>query len=817
MTLGLIAAFGLANGLLANETESKLSLSGQVLDAATGQPLEGVNVLIEADERGGATDRQGRFLIAGMSEGRKLVSVSHIGYFTVDTMLTITATRSEKLLIYMDVEPVHLEEMVVERDMLVGSIGNLRNIPGSAHFISGEELEIHSNNDIHRALRGIPGVNMQEEDGFGLRPNIGFRGTGVERSQKITVMEDGVLAAPAPYAAPAAYYFPTVGRMHGIEVRKGSSQIKYGPNTTGGVLNLISSAIPEQHNLYAKIMGGSEFGGTLHARAGTSTLHSGVLLETFQAHSDGFKELDNGSDTGFLKGDYLLKGRLNTDPANVVYHELQLKVGYSEENSNETYLGLTDADYLVTPLRRYAGSQEDQMQTEHRQYSARYFARFSKGVDVTTTLYRNEFSRNWYKLDKVFLGTETVSIGSILDNPVAFEQEVAVLAGADSPTEDALQVKANNRDYFSQGVQSILGIQSNLFSVNHLLEVGLRLHEDEMDRFQWVDGYRMRDGVMTLSEAGVPGTESNRIESASSIATFAEYTLKMGALTGVGGMRHESISIRRDDYGKEDPQRSGLNLSSRENKLSVWVPGVGLKYELNPTLGIFAAAHKGFAPPGSKEETEAEESVNYEFGLRFNRQSSHLEIVAFRNDYSNLLGLDLNAGGGSGTGDLFNGGEVIAQGLEFAAATNLGQYLNNRVILPARLTYTYTNASFRSDFESDFDPWGDVQHGDELPYVSAHQLFMNIGWMTSSFLIDVSMRYAAAAPTIAGQGNRPDSEFTDAYAVFDASLEYSFNQRYQIVMLTKNLTDLTYVAARRPAGIRPGLPRTLMLGFRIDI
>ncbi len=708
------------------------------------------------------------------------------------------------------------EVIILERMMVIGDPDRVDDIPGSAHYINQAKLDKQSYNDILRILREVPGVNLQEEDGYGLRPNIGMRGTGLARSSKISVMEDGVLMAPAPYAAPAAYYFPTAGRMQGIEVRKGSSQIRHGPYTTGGALNMLSTSIPGSFSGRARILFGQNGSRNIQTYVGNAHRNFGWLVETYLAGVDGFKDLDGGGNTGFDKKDFLAKFRANTDRDADVYHELTLKLGRTDEVSNETYLGLTEADFRTTAYRRYAGSQVDEMNTNHEQAHVRYFFQPSGSFDLTTVFYRNNFHRNWYKLDRVRATTEgsRVSISSLLKDPSKYSAEHAIVTGTASPNDNALEVKANNREYYAQGVQTVLGLRTERRHVKHDVEVGLRYHQDQIDRFQWVDTYKMDDSIMKLSQAGVQGTESNRVETATAFASFVQYRLDTGRLSATPGLRYENIKITRDDYGKQDPSRSGSALTSRENSVDVWIPGIGIDYKFSPVASGFAGIHRGFAPPGSREGTDSENSVNYEFGLRYVKQTFNAQAVFYFNDYSNLLGSDLAAAGGEGTGDQFNGGKAISRGLEFGAAHDLGRAAGSRFSLPIRLVYTYTHTEFRNDFESDFSAWGAVQSGDELPYIPNHQLFLNLGISNGIWGFDLNGKYTSRMRTEAGSGPIIDEQSTDAHFVVDASVEWAVSRNVRLFAAVRNLTDKVYIVARRPAGLRPGPPRTFITGIK---
>ncbi len=788
-------------------------IEGRILEKGSELPVPGASVYLAGTTYGTATNGRGFYRIEGVPPGTYTLAVSAIGYRPANREIEVKAV-SETI-----TEAFWLEESITDLAavtvMTEGHAG-ANEIPGSVTYLSPKRLNKFSHTDINRILRAVPGVNLQEEDGFGLRPNIGLRGTGTERSAKITLMEDGVLMAPAPYVAPSAYYFPTIGRMRAVEILKGSSQIKYGPYTTGGAINLISTPIPDELTAHIKLLTGSFGGKRLHTYVGNSHQQLAYLVETHQYRSKGFKVLDGGGDTGFSKQDYLAKVQLRTKAEAAVYQSLTFKLGYVGEVANETYLGLTREDFERTPYRRYSGSQKDRIRLEQNQLSLTHLARLSPNITLTTTAYRTSLWRNWYKLDKVRDSTgAVVSIGAIMEQPSAYEDAYAIVAGASTSYPDALLVKANNRNYSSSGIQTQLELDFTTGIFEHELHLGMRWHTDQMDRFQWVDEYRMEAGVMQLTRQGEPGTESNRIESARALATYLQYKLSRRKWMFVPGIRYENMLFQRLDYGIADPDRTGLNLQERSNRVGIFIPGMGVHYKMNKYWSFFCGIHKGFSPPGSKEGTKPEESVNYELGLRVLKGAFTLESVLFVNDYSNLLGSDLAAAGGGGSGDLYNAGEVLTKGWEFQLSYDLlsaDWYARYR--LPLSLVYTYTDSRFQNSFNSENDSWGEVMAGDEFPYLARHQLAVLASLEHPKFSFNLSGRYTGAMRMRPGQGPVPADEKITAYFVMDAGVSYLPDLHISFFANLTNVFNKTYLASARPAGLRPGMPRAIMAGIK---
>lgn len=704
------------------------------------------------------------------------------------------------------------EATLLDRMTVVGSAQAAQESAGSAAYLDAETLQKHDYRDIQRVLRQVPGVYVVDEEGYGLRPNIGIRGSGTDRNSRITVMEDGVLVAPAAYAAPAAYYFPTTARINAIEVRKGSSAIRSGPRTTGGAINLISTPIPQQTSGQLNFAFGTDETMQAHAWAGGSGEQTGWLLETAQQQTDGFKRLDSGGDTGYVLEDYVAKFRINSAADATHYQSLEIKLGKTEQDGDETYLGLTDEDFRANFNRRYAGSQKDNIKTDHELAELRHHIELSPALDLTTVAYRHEFARNWFKLGSV--GGKSIS--SVLSHPIANATELAWLKGTTSP-DDALLVRNNNRAYESSGVQSVLGWATNMGNAQHQFELGVRYHQDEEDRFQDDDLFRMQDAQMILTTDGLPGTNDNRVGEAEAWSVYLQDEIRTGKWILVPGLRYEQIDLTRTDFAKQPDGRSlGPSRAPRESSISQLIPGFGATWLLSENFNLFASAHRGFNPPSPGSSADAEESVNMETGVRWNRGEFNAELVGFWNDYSNLIGTCTESSGGDCVvGDQFEAGEARVRGIEASIGYDLGRANGWQVAVPVSVAYTYTDATFRNSFESDFEEWGDVRSGDELPYLPEQSLNVRLGIEAEQWRINLGGNYIDAMRTVAGQGGAPTDEKTESAFLVDLAVAYHLNDRTELFTRVENLTDETWIASRRPAGARPGMPRMTYVGMRV--
>ncbi len=702
-------------------------------------------------------------------------------------------------------------------------------IGGSVHRLDAADLAVFSYSDINRVLRLIPGVLVQEEEGFGLRPNIGIRGSGSDRSARVAIMEDGVLVAPAAYAAPAAYYFPRMARISSVEVAKGPAAIKYGPQTIGGAVSFLSTPIPETDGLFglgghADLLGGSFGAVRAHGNLGGwfsagGNLEIGALVEGVHERSSGFKRLDSpaGADTGFAISDMVLKLGLRSKDG---VHDLQLKFQRYDETSDETYLGLTQADFAADPFRRYAASQLDEMTVRQDFWQASYRFAPSERFELAATAYHRRVQRAWYKLNDVRNSANTgwQSLTSILENPEPYSTKLNELRGTDgfSGRTGSLRVRNNNRAYESTGAQLLAATRFDTGPASHRLEASVRYHQDSEDRFQQDDLYTNVNGMLQLASAGAPGSQDNRLGEAKAWAFFVRDTIEAGRLTLTPGLRFETIDLVQTRWALTDPERT-TPISVSSSKVDVWIPGIGATFDLGSDFRLVAGAHRGFSNPAPGSTARAETSWNYEAGVRFGSPRSGIEAIGFLNAYDNLVGTcTASTGGECDIGDQFDGGRARAAGVEIVANHQLAGIESFGFALPVSLAYTFLETEFQTSFNSGFGPWGTVVRGDEFPYSPKHQLTLGLGLALDSFTLDALMNWTSAARARAGQGSIAASQRIDDRVVIDLSTSYTLRPGLRLFGSVTNVTDQVFNVALSPSGFRPGMPRAFIGGVKAN-
>ncbi len=694
----------------------------------------------------------------------------------------------------------------LEEILIIGSKTAARSVSGSASFIDEADLERFDQIDLRKVLNQVAGVYIREEDGFGLRPNIGIRGAAAERSQKVTIMRDGVLITPAPYSAPAAYYVPNVSRISSVEILKGPSATAYGPHTVGGAVNLASLAMPmnDFEGLLDFSMGSDGFY-KAQAIYGARSGDYSYLLDVLTYGADGFKNIDMvDQDTGFVRNDVGMKLSYFA-PDSRFDHKVTLLLEAGDEDADETYLGLTDEDFRSTPHRRYAASQMARFRSQHYNAVLNYGAVLSESNTTNLKLYWNKFDRSWNKLDRFWRGP---SLQKILKNPEQYQSYYSILTGdQDSQRTDsqALDVTNNHRKYQSSGIQWTMSDSREFWGVSVDSSIGVRFHTDQVKRNHQPITYLMSEYRMVPD--GIPRAPKTQNKAKTdAIAAYVTSQFSVDNLSLTLGVRHENIDGEIENFIAE-------SVTGQEQELSAAsLSGI---WKISDSASVFLGAYQGFSPAGPASGADHEESINYEMGIRYSSGLTEGSITGFYSDYDNLIGRCRVSDPNCRPGSEFNGGQVEITGLELSGLHSMA--LTDSARLEMSFSYTYTESEFGETFLSGFSQWGLVREGDELPYIPKSIGNARLSLYMGKWSLEGSFDFQSKMREVPGTQDVSEDLHADDFATMDLTVSHQTTEALTLQLILLNASDEAAIVSHRPFGARPNRPRSLIGRVRYNL
>ena len=759
------------------------SLSGIVRDTL-GAPVPGASVVVTnaagAPVATAVADERGEFTIVAVAAGRYRLSAHVDGFDPAVTAVTVPAAAHHVL----TVQPqVVAETVTVIGDELIGSEVLLRRTPGSYDLLRRSDLEASGVFTSSEALRKVPGVSVRDEEGLGLRPNIGMRGLNPTRSSKVLLLEDGVPVTYAPYGDNSSYYHPPIERFDRIEVLKGSSQIAYGPVTLGGVINYITPEAPQHTSLSLDLTGGNRDYLNAGVAAGGRRSRAGYFAHLVRKQADGSR--DN------------IESRLTDALAKATWdvrsgQQIALKANYYGEDSQVTYSGLRQAEYEANPRQNPFAN--DHFDGRRLGATVAYQSVITPRLLATVRAYGSTFSRDWWRQ----------SSNSAQRPNDASDPQCGGMANLHSTCGN----EGRLRDYMHAGVEA-RGRLMFAGSVANDIDLGVRFHVEEQDRVQ-------QNGATPLARAGVVVEDNARGTDAWS--AFIQHRVAGGRWAITPGVRFEHIAYSRTNR---------LLGASGSTTVLETVPGVGASFGASDNVTWFAGVHRGFAPPRAEDvisnttggvvDLEPERSWNFETGARVRVAGLQSSVTVFRMDYENQI-VPASVAGGIGA-TLTNGGETLQQGAEGGirgewpsiGASGHGLYAKAALTWLPVARFEGVRTSAVSGFTTT------SVAGRRLPYAPELTHTFTVGYRHASGVdVQFESQHVGAqfgddlntiAPTPDGQRGR-----LDAYTYLNVAASTPLRRLPgRLFIAIKNVADRTFIIDR-VRGILPGYPRLVHVG-----
>ena len=820
-------------------------VEGRVVTADDGAPLANATVGIEenAQSTGTVTDTEGGFVLADLPPGRTTLQVRHVGFLTETRRVKVRAGETTRVTVELEGATVELAGLEI-----TGATRSARaSIPGASSRVDAAALDQMDPIGTQSALKHVPGVYGLTDDGMTqTRMSVGIRGLQPRRTQRVLVMEDGMPIQPAPYVFSPLYYNSPIERIEEIEVIKGSSTIRHGPQTMGGVINYVTSR-PQRRSPGGTIEvtpGTNGYMSTFGELGGFGTEDVRPQVQLLYKRGNGFRE---NNDFRQVNGTAKVRASLGDS------RSLYVKANVDYEQLNATYTGLTPYTFETDP--NFNPKDDDLYQIYRASLGAIYSQRYSDAAQGTTRLYANTFHRPWWREKDVFVQAEAYQDPAVDAEPVSPNtpgplMRVGISDVVDDLTLDDKPYFGNIRTFYVTGVEHSIEIQHGLFGQEADLEIGGRLHWERFEDDRKIsDEVGTREGVFYQGDVSDPdpvtiiGGSSVYETRALSLHTLED--VQLGPVRLSPGFRLEVFEQSRIDR---------LNGSQYRDQTSVVpLPRLGFNWNLGTTdlgprlsesnLRLFGGVHRGYTPPSSATfaivgfdppgatgqsdggfDLKAEKSWNSELGVRGRSAAGQFDITGFYLYVEDLVG--------GRTRFQKNLGVVESYGVE--ARTRIEGDAFATPLPTLDVSYTFLqSAVVQGVITSAIDGTPQDIGGNELPAAPTHtatvglsKTFSGIG-LTLSTDLKYTGRFYTDLENLERTNNRGERGPVPAHTVLDAGATYEYSDAFSIQLTAKNVTDNVYIGSRLHSnprqpqanlstGIIPGARRQINLSIQYD-
>ncbi|MFB6247991.1 MAG: TonB-dependent receptor domain-containing protein [Salinibacter sp.] len=828
------------------QTGDRGRVVGQVVAAANGRPLPTATVapVRGAETRGTTTDGEGRFVLKGLPADSVRLRVRHVGYVTTTRTVRVRGGATTRLTIRLESATVELSGLEI-----TGTTRGARAaLPGAASRVDAAALEQMDPIGTQAALAHVPGVYGLADDGMAqTRMSVGIRGLQPRRTQRVLVMEDGMPIQPAPYVFSPLYYNPPIERIKEIEVVKGPSTIRHGPQTMAGVINYVTSR-PKRRSLGGTVELTSGTNGYVSAFGelggfGTDTVRPQVQL--LFKRGNGFRE---NNDFRQVNGTAKLQATLGDD------RSLYVRTNVDYERLNATYTGLTPHTFETDP--DFNPKDDDLYRIYRASLGTIYNRRYGADVQGTTRLYANVFHRPWWREKDVFVRADAYKNEDLDADPVPPNTPGPLMrVGISDALERDLTLDdapyfGNVRTFYVTGVEHSVDVQHRLLGREADLEVGGRLHWERFkDNRKISDAVGVREGVFYQGDVSDPTPVTiiggSSVYETRALSLYALEDVQWGPFRLSPGFRLEVFEQSRINRLKGSRYRDQTSVVPLPSFGFNWNLGTA---DLGPSLGesnlrLYGGVHRGYTPPSSATfaivgfdpprataasndgfDLKAEKSWNSELGVRGQSAAGRFDVTGFYLYVEDLVG--------GRTRFRKNLGVVESYGLETRTRIEGGVFAGPLPTLDVSYTYLQT-AVVRGTITSAIDGLPEDISGNELPAAPTHtatvglsKTFSEIG-LTLSTDLSYTGRFYTDLENLEQTNNRGERGPVPAHTVLDAGVTYEYSDALSVQLTAKNVTDNVYIGSRlhsnprQPSanlstGIIPGARRQINLSVQYD-